>query len=312
MRVGTHSAAAEWGELFEFRNQPAIPVEQLFRLQRFHPVLEYAQLFRVLLDVRQWDLVGTPKTLEPVASYLQGRAPTFWRPQHNHGPARPLWNARGSAFLLVLSDFANAVFNRGRHGLVHALGIGALHEVRRPAVSRQQAFQLLVRNARKQSGVINLVSIQVQDGENRAIPNGVEKLVNVPGSRQWPGFGLSVPDRRSHDQIRVVEGSAAGVREYISQFTAFVDRTGSFGGAMASDAAGKRELLEELAETFFVLTFFRVDLGVGSFEISGAQYTRRAMAWPGHENHVQVVFLDEPVQVNVDECKAWTRSPVPE
>src|SRR5271157_1384408 len=169
-----------------------------------------------------------------------------------------------------------------------------------------------MRNPRKQSGVINLVSIQVQDGQNRAVPNGIEKLADVPGSCQWPGFRFPVSDRCSHDQIRVVEGSAAGVREYISQFTAFVDRTRSFGGAMASDAAGKRELLEELAETLFVFTLFRVDLGVGSFQISWAQYTRRAMAWPGHENHIQVVFLDEPVQVSVDECEAWTRSPVSE
>src|SRR5271165_5538305 len=279
MRVGTHSAAAEWGEFFQFRNQPAIRVEQLFRLQRFHPVLENAQLFRVLLDVRQWNLVGAPKALEPMAAHLPRRAPTFWRPQHNHGPARPLCNTRGSAFLLVLSDLANAVLNRRRHGLVHALGIGALYEVGCPAVSGQQAFQLLVRNARQQSGVINLVSIQVQDGQNRAVPNGIEKLADVPGSCQWPGFRFPVSDRCSHDQIRVVEGSAAGVREYISQFTAFVDRTRSFGGAMASDAAGKRELLEELAETLFVFTLFRVDLGVGSFRYPGPNTP--GAPWPG-------------------------------
>src|SRR5271157_1415142 len=219
-----------------------------------------------------------------MAAHLQRRAPTFWRPQHDHGPTRPPCNTRGSAFLLVLSDLANTVLNRRRHGLVHALGIGALYEVRSPAVSCQQAFQLLVRNARQQSGVINLVSVQVQDGENRPVPNGVEKLANVPGSCQWPCFRLPVSDHRSHDQLRIVEGSAAGMREYVSQFAAFVDGPGSFGGAMAADAAGKRELLEELAETFFVFTLFRVDLRVGSFQISGAQYTRRTMAWPGHEN----------------------------
>src|SRR5208337_126884 len=163
-----------------------------------------------------------------------------------------------------------------------------------------------MRNPRKQSGVINLVSIQVQDGQNRSVPNGIEKLADVPGSCQWSCFRFPVADYRSHDQFRIVEGCAASMREHIPQFASFVDRTGSFGSAMTADAAGKRELLEELAKTFFVFTLLRVDLGVGSFEISRAQYTRRAMAWPGHENHVQVVFLDEPVQVNVDECKART------
>src|SRR5208283_1828053 len=210
MRVGAHSAAAERGEFFEFRNQPAILVEQFFRLQRLHPVLENAQLLGVLLDIRQWDLVAAPKALEPMATYFQGRAPAFWRSQHDHGPPRPLRNACSSALLLVLSDFANAVLNRRRHGLVHAL-IGALYEVSCPSVSKQQAFQFFVRNARQQSWVINLVSIQVQDGENRAVPNGIEELTDVPGSCQWSRFRLSVSDRRSHDQVRVVEGSAAGV-----------------------------------------------------------------------------------------------------
>src|SRR5208283_4420660 len=102
-----------------------------------------------------------------------------WGPQYNHGPARPHGNTRGSAFLLVPSDFANAVLNRGRHGLVHALWIGTLYEVRCPSVSGQQVFQLFVRNARQQSGVINLVSIQVQDGQNSSVSNRVEKLADV-------------------------------------------------------------------------------------------------------------------------------------
>src|SRR5271165_2167459 len=167
-----------------------------------------------------------------------------------------------------------------------------------------------MRNPGQQSRVINLVSIQMQDRENGAVPNGIEKLADVPGSCKWSRFRFPVADYRSHDQFRVVEGSAASMRKHISQLAAFVDRTGSFRGAMAADAAGKRELLEELAQTFFVFTLFRVNLGVGPFEISGAQDTRRTMARPGHENHVQVVFLDEPVQVNVDECEAGTRSPM--
>src|SRR5271166_4273704 len=134
-----------------------------------------------------------------------------------------------------------------------------------------------MRNPRPQSGIINLVSIQVQDGQNRAVPNGVEKLTDVPGSCKWSCFRFPISHYCSHDQFRVVEGGTASVREHIPQFAAFVDRPGSFRSAMAADAAGKRELLEELAEAFFIFTLFRIDLGVGSFEISGAQYSWRAM-----------------------------------
>ena len=39
---------------------------------------------------------------------------------------------------------------------------------------------------------------------------------------------------------------------------------------------------------------------------------RRAMPGAGHEDHVLVELLDEPVQVDVDECEAGARSPVTE
>src|SRR5208337_3292581 len=110
---------------------------------------------------------------------------------------------------------ATAALNRGRHGLVHAFWIGTFYEVRCPAVSRKQAFQLFVRNACQQRRVVNLVSIKVQDGQNRSISNGIEKLADVPGSCKWSGFRFPVADYRSHNQLRVVEGRAASMREYI-------------------------------------------------------------------------------------------------
>src|SRR5208337_3141616 len=36
------------------------------------------------------------------------------------------------------------------------------------------------------------------------------------------------------------------------------------------------------------------------------------MSRPCQENHVQIVFLDQTVEMNVDECQARARSPVPE
>ena len=114
----------------------AVLVKQLFRLLVPHPLLEDPQLFGVLLNLGQGHLVGAPKTLEPVTTDFLRRAPSFRRAQHDHRPARPLSDAGLPAFLLVLSDFVDAMFNRGRHGLVHAFRVGSFDEVRRPSVAR--------------------------------------------------------------------------------------------------------------------------------------------------------------------------------
>ena len=136
MRVGAHAAVPGGREFLEFRNQLAILVKQLLGLLVAHPLLEDSQLFGIFLDVGQRHLVGPPKTFEPVTAYFLRCAPAFRRAQHDHRPARSLGHAGRAAFLLMLLDLADAMFHGGRHGLVHAVGIGALHEVRRPAVAR--------------------------------------------------------------------------------------------------------------------------------------------------------------------------------
>jgi hypothetical protein len=81
---------------------------------------------------------------------------------------------------------------------------------------------------------------------------------------------------------------------------------------VAPDTAGKGELLEELAQPALVLALFRIDLGIRTLEVPGAQHAGRAVARASHENHVEIVLLDEPVQVNVHERKSGARPPVPE
>ena len=123
----------------------------------------------------------------------------------------------------------------------------------------------------------------------------------MPRSRQRPGFRLAVAHHRGDDQIGIVESGATSMRQHVAQFAAFVDRAGRFRRAVTPDTAGKRELLEELAQSALVLALFRINLGVSPLEIAGRQNARRAMSRARHEDHVQVEFLDQPVQMNVDE-----------
>ncbi len=271
---------------------------------RAHPALEDPQLLGILLHVGQRHLVGAPEAFEPVAVHLLRRGPALGLRSTIIGQRGRVGDAALASLLLIRADLGDAVLHRRRHRLVHALGVGAFDEIRRPAVAVEQVLQFLVRDARQQRRVVDLVAVEVQDRQHRAVANRVEELVDVPGGRQRAGLGLAVADHGRHDQVGVVEGRAAGVREHVAEFAAFVDRARRFRRAVAADAAGERELLEELAQALFVLALVRVDLRVRAFQVDRAEHPGRAVPGPGQEDHVEVVLLDQPVQVDVDEARA--------
>ena len=108
-------------------------------------------------------------------------------------------------------------------------------------------------HARKEGGVRNLVAVQVQDGQNRAIRDGVEELVALPGGGQRPGFSLAVADGDRRDQTGIVKHGAESMGNAVTQLTAFIDRARRFRRAMAGYAAREGELLEQLLHTRFIL-----------------------------------------------------------
>jgi len=87
--------------------------------------------------------------------------PTFWSPQHNHGPANPLSNSSLACFLPMLADFADTVFRASCHCLVHALGIRAFHKIRCPTVASEETVQLIAADAGEECRIIDFVAVQV-------------------------------------------------------------------------------------------------------------------------------------------------------
>ena len=134
----------------------------------------------------------------------------------------------------------------------------------------------------------------------------------MPARRQRAGLGLAVADDRRDDQVRVVERGPAGVRRHVPEFAALVDRARRFGGAVAADPAGEGELLEEPEHPLLVLAAVRVDLGVRPLQVARAEHARGAVPRSGHEDHVQVVGLDRPAQVDVAEGQTRAGAPVAE
>ena len=81
---------------------------------------------------------------------------------------------------------------------------------------------------------------------------------------------------------------------------------------MAGDPSGEGKLLEEFLQPGLVLADVRIDLAVRPFQVDVAHQRRAAVAGAGDVDHVEVMLLDDPVQVDVDEVLARRRPPVPQ
>lgn len=81
---------------------------------------------------------------------------------------------------------------------------------------------------------------------------------------------------------------------------------------MAGNAAGEGELLEQTLYAVLVLRDVGVDLAVRAFQIHIGDQTRAAVTGAGDVDDVEVVFLDQSVEVHVDEVEPKCRSSVAE
>src|ERR1700722_6278746 len=79
---------------------------------------------------------------------------------------------------------------------------------------------------------------------------------------------------------------------------------------MAGNPTGKRKLLEQLFQPSLVLADVRINLTPCAFEVDVAYYRRAAVPGTGDVNHVEVILLDDPVQMHVDEVLPRRRAPV--
>ena len=74
----------------------------------------------------------------------------------------------------------------------------------------------------------------------------------------------------------------------------------------------ERELGEEPFHALHVLRDARIDFAVSPFEIGVGDQPRTAMSGAGNVDHIEIVFLDQPIEVRVGEVEARRRAPMPE
>src|SRR4029077_16009454 len=131
------------------------------------------------------------------------------------------------------------------HELMHVLRFVTLDKVWFVAISGEQVGQLLIAQPPWYRGICDLVAIQMQNGQDCSVTCRIEKLVGMPTGRKRPGFGLTISDNATGQQIGIIEDRPISVCDGIPQFPALVDRTRSLRRGVAWDSSGKRKLLEE-------------------------------------------------------------------
>ena len=150
----------------------------------------------------------------------------------------------------------------------------------------------------------------MQEGQHRAIVRRIEKLVGMPRSGERPGFRLAIADNAGDDEIGIIEHRPERMAQRIAQLAALVNRARALRRCMAGNSSGKRKLSKELLKPGLVLADVWIDLAIGALEISVGDDGRAAMPGAADVNHVEVVFVDDPVQVHVNEVLPGGGSPV--
>ena len=310
--VGAHAAIAFGGEVGEFGFEFAVVVEEFEWFVALEPLFELCEVSRIGSGVGEGDLVSAEGAFVGNTVDLFGAGPAFGAFEDDHGPKGTGGVVVVAGGELDLFDLIDGGVEGSGHGLMRFFGFVAFDEVGGPAVAFKELLQFFVGNAGEEGGVGDFVAVEMEDGEDHPIGDGVEEFVGMPGGGKWAGFGFAVADDASDNQVGIIEDRAEGVAEGVAEFAAFMDGAGAFGGDVAGDAAGEGELAEEFFEAGFVGGDVLVDFGVGAFEVGVGDEGGAAVAGTGDVDHVEVEFFDDAVEVNVDEILTWGGAPVTE
>ena len=312
MRIGAHAPPSLGRQGPQFGPQAAARVEQLTRLVAAQPALEQLQIRRVSVDIGERHLVRAPRALDLVAADLLGAGPALRRAQHDHWPARSLCGAADARVLLDGAYLRDDLVERGGHLLVHFGRLRAFDEIRLVPVADEQRLQFLMADAREDGRVGDLVAVQVEDRQHRPVPHRIDELVGMPRRGERPGLCLAVADDACDDEVGIVERGSIGVREAVAELAAFVDRARRLRRDVRADVTREGELLEEALHALLVFALVRIDLRISTFQVRGTEHARRAVTRAGHENHVEVVSLDHPIEMRPHERQRRARAPVAE
>src|SRR5207237_2912272 len=114
--------------------------------------------------------------------------PAFWRVEHDHRPTRARGIAAAASVALDAMNLGDDLIERSRHDLMHLYRLVSFDEVQRPTVAAQHLLQFLMLYPREDGRVRNLVAVEMQNRQDGAVVNGIQKLVGMARCRHRPGL----------------------------------------------------------------------------------------------------------------------------
>src|SRR5687767_12748135 len=88
----------------------------------------------------------------------------------------------------------------------------------------------------------------------------------MPACRQRPGLGLAIADDATDQQLGIVERSAVGVCESVTELATLVNGAWHLGCHVATDASREREQTKQPVHSLRILRDIRIDLAPRAFE----------------------------------------------
>ena len=214
--------------------------------------------------------MGPPRPLDGNAVDELRARPALRGAQDDHGPGGPLPDRPRASLGPDPGDLVEGGVEGRGHPLVHHHGVftseATLHHQWVISVPGEKGLQLGVGDPGEHRGVGDLVSVEVQDREHRAVTDRVEELVGVPARCQSAGLGLPVADDTGDDEVGVVERRPVRMCEPVTELAPFVDRARRLRSGVARDPPGEGELPEQTGHTPGVSRHVGVQLAVGPFQ----------------------------------------------
>ena len=122
-----------------------------------------------------------PETFNLLAIDLLGPGPALWAAQHNHRPFRPL--AGRTPVPRRTLDGSNSVersLQRICHQAVHQSRVASLDEKGFMAAAEKEMADLVDAHSAQHCRIGDLVAIEMENREHRAVTRRIEKLVGMP------------------------------------------------------------------------------------------------------------------------------------
>lgn len=151
-------------------------------------------MFGVCPRIGNGNLMGAKCAFDLLAIHPLGASPALERIKHDHRPPRADETAFFTRLWLDAFDFLDRVVQRGRHGLVHEIPVFLLYKNGCPTVAARQLLEFLAGDPGEDSGIEKLVTIEMEDRQDRTIGDRIEEFVGMPCGGQWAAFCFAIAD----------------------------------------------------------------------------------------------------------------------